>query len=240
MRAAPKIAVAWMLLLAGGGGTAAFAGENLGTERMLADVIQQGTQQQKQQEGAVPLAGKWAILPQIGYSPDKGLNAGIKFTDREAAPARMTIDLEALYALKRQRRAGVTLVAPHFLDDKLILAVEGDTLFDPTKEFFALGNNDVGPDPLSTHEYQLLSLLGTIAARPLPRLTLALTAGFTDVRIRRGRLEDDSRPRWTSFPTSPGSAAGEPIRWHSRSSSTAGRTSPARPAAGTRSSRCST
>ena len=56
------------------------------------------------------------------------------------------------------KNAGVTLVAPHFFEDQLILAVEGDYMLDPTKEFFGLGNNRVGPDPLSTHSIRLRSV----------------------------------------------------------------------------------
>ena len=202
MKPGPRMAgVASLALLATAAGSRpALAGENLATERMLGDVIQQEATQPPA-EGETPVSGKWAVLPQLGYSPDKGPNAGIKFTDRDATPARMTIDLAGLYALKRQQSAGVTVVAPHFLEDQLILAVEGDYMLDPTKEFFGLGNNSVGPDPLSTHSYRLLSVLGTAAARPLPRLTLALTAGFTEVRIRRGKLENDKPSTVDAFPT---------------------------------------
>jgi outer membrane protein assembly factor BamA len=91
-------------------------------------------------------------------------------------------------------------VAPHFFDDTLIAAIEGKYSLDPTKEFFGLGNNEVGPDPLSTHEYRLLSLLGTVAVSPFPRLTLALTGGFTDVRIRRGKLENSTPSTVDVFP----------------------------------------
>ncbi|MGH7896990.1 MAG: hypothetical protein ACREQQ_03510, partial [Candidatus Binatia bacterium] len=187
------------------GPSRAFGGENLTTERMLAECIQGGA---RATDGETPVAGKWAILPQVGYSPDRGANAGIKFTDRDATPARLTIDLDGSYAVKRQQHAGLTVVAPHLFEDKLILALEGDYLFDPTKEFFGLGNNSVGPDPLSTHEHRSLSLLGTIAALPHPRVTLALTAGFSDTRIRRGRLEDDTPSTLDAFPTLAGTGGG--------------------------------
>jgi len=165
----------------------AFAHENLDTERMLSDVIQQGAMEA---QGEMTSSGGWGVLPQIGYSPEKGPNVGIKFTDRNATAQRMTFDLDASYALKQQRNAGLTAVAPHLFGDKLIAMVEGEYSFDPTKEFFGLGNNEVGPNPLSTHEEQLFSLLGTVAARPWPRITLALTGGFADTRIRRGELEN--------------------------------------------------
>jgi outer membrane protein assembly factor BamA len=177
--------------------TPALCRENLDTERLLSDVIQQGAMEAA---GELPPNQDWAILPQIGYSPEKGPNGGIKFTDRNATAARMTLDVDAGYALKKQRNASLALVAPHFLDDRLILAAEGRYMLDPTKEFFGLGNNNVGPDPLSTHEVRLFSGLVTIAARPFPRLTLALTAGFADVRVRRGELEDSTPSTVDAFP----------------------------------------
>ena len=164
---------------------------------MLGDVIQQGVMEQ---EGELAPSQGWAILPQIGYSPEKGPNAGIKFTDRNLSSKRMTLDVDGSFALKGQRKANFTLIAPHFFEDQLIAMLEGEASFDPTKEFFGIGNNEVGPDPLSTHEEQIWSALGTIALRPWPRLTIALTGGFTDVRIRRGELEDDRPSTVEAFP----------------------------------------
>ena len=100
----------------------ALGGENLETERLLSDVIQQSAMERT---GELSPSQGWAILPQIGYSPEKGPNAGIKFTDRNATAARMTIDLEGSYALKRQQNASVAVLAPHLFDDRLIAAFEG-------------------------------------------------------------------------------------------------------------------
>lgn len=175
----------------------ASAHENLETETLLTNVIEQAAMEKR---GRLLSRQGWAVLPQVGYSPDKSLNAGIKFTDRNATPERITLDVDANYAVERQQKAAVAVVAPHFLDDKLITALQGEYTFDPTKEFFGLGNNSVGPDPLSTHELRLLSALAMVAVRPWPRLTLALTGGFTDVRIRRGRLEDTTPSTVERFP----------------------------------------
>jgi outer membrane protein assembly factor BamA len=188
-----RLSVLFLLLASG----LCSARENLETERLLADVIAQSAMEAS---GQLPRSQGWAILPQVGYSPEKGPNAGIKFTDRNATSARMTIDVEGAYALKRQQSARLALVAPHFFEDRLILALEAAYGFDPTKEFFGLGNNNVGPDPLSTNEYRPISTLATIAVRPLPRWMLAFTGGFTDVRIARGRLEDDTPSTVDAFP----------------------------------------
>ena len=196
-RPGAQICGALLIVLACLHGVPGFARENLDTERLLADVIQQGAMEATEE---IPRNQGWGVLPQIGYSPERGANAGVKFTDRNATAARMTVDLEGNYALKHQQSASVALIAPHFLDDTLIAALEANYLQDPTKEFFGLGNNDVGPDALSTNEYRLLSALVTVAARPFPRLTLALTAGFTDVHIARGDLEGSTPSTVDAFP----------------------------------------
>jgi outer membrane protein assembly factor BamA len=140
------------------------------------------------------------VLPQFGYSPEKGPNAGIKFTDRDATPAGLTIDPEGGYVLKKQQNVTLAVVAPHFLNDAVIAALQGEYGYDPTKEFFGLGNHNVGPDPLSTNENQLFSALAMIAFRPVPRLTAALTLGFRHVHIGTGDLEDSTPSTPTAFP----------------------------------------
>jgi outer membrane protein assembly factor BamA len=173
------------------------ARENLETETLLANVIQQAAMEAE--GGLLPSQG-WAVLPQIGYSPAKGINAGVKFTDRNATPERLTVDTEGNYAVEGQQNVRMAVVAPHFFHDTLIAALEGEYLYDPTKEFFGLGNNNVGPDPESTNGYRLFSGLATLAVRPLPQLTLALTAGVTNVRITHGRLEDSTPSTGEAFP----------------------------------------
>ncbi|MGH7858961.1 MAG: BamA/TamA family outer membrane protein, partial [Candidatus Binatia bacterium] len=143
----------------------------------------------------------WAILPQVGYSPERGPNGGIKFVDRDLTPAGLTLDVDGIYALKRQQKYELTLVAPSLAGGLLIAMVEGKYLFDPTKEFFGVGNNEVGPDALSTHEYRMIVGLGTLALRPWPRLTVAITGGFNDVDVERGDLEDGVPSTVEVFPT---------------------------------------
>jgi outer membrane protein assembly factor BamA len=164
---------------------------------LLANVIQQSTMEA---QGELPRSQTWALLPQIGYSPSKGINGGIKFTDRNATAERLTLDVEAITAAELQQQVRMALVAPHLFDDTVIAALEGEFLYDPTKEFFGLGNNSVGPDPESTNGYRLLSGLATLAVRPLPRLTLGLTAGVTNVQITTGRLEDSTPSTGKAFP----------------------------------------
>ena len=95
--------IGWLFAIALAG-SPALAHENLETERLLGDVIQQGT---LELEGAIPPSQGWAVLPQLGYSPEKGPNGGIKFTDRNATASRLTIDFEGGYALKGQQDVSV-------------------------------------------------------------------------------------------------------------------------------------
>ena len=63
------------------------AGEQdpIATERSLMDVIQSTRVQAREQAAGEPEKRRWAILPEIGLSPEKGANGGIKFTDRDRA-----------------------------------------------------------------------------------------------------------------------------------------------------------
>jgi outer membrane protein assembly factor BamA len=178
-------------------GSPALARENLETERLLADVIQQG---EMEKEGSIPRSQGWAVLPQVGYSPEKGPNGGIKFTDRNATASRLTIDFEGGYALKGQQTVAFAVLAPHLLDDVVIAAIQGEYAYDPTKEFFGLGNNDVGPDPLSTNSYRPFSALATLAIRPMRRLNAAFTIGLSYVQIGEGVLEDSTPSTEEAFP----------------------------------------
>ena len=179
-------------------GGEAHARENLETERALGEILMEPEEQTA--PTIRPKDRSWAILPQVGYSPEKGPNAGLKLVDRDFTAAGLTLDIDGIYAFERQQKYDVSLVAPELLDGFLIAMIEGKYLFDPTKEFFGLGNNEVGPDELSTHEYQLAQGLVTLAARPWPRLTLALTGGMTDVNVKRGDLQDDTPATVDVFP----------------------------------------
>ncbi len=195
-RRGARTALRWLFAIALAG-SPALARENLETERLLAEVIQQGVMEV---DGAIPPSQGWAVLPRVGYSPEKGANGGIKFTVRNATSARLTIDLDGGYALKKQQNVSLAIVAPHFFEDKVIVALQAEYGFDPTKEFFGLGNNNVGPDPLSTNAYQPLSVLATVALRPFPRLTAAFSIGANHVHIGEGDLEGSTPSTEEAFP----------------------------------------
>src|SRR5206468_4784849 len=95
--------------------------------------------------------GRRALVPDIGYGPETGPKGGLKFTDRDIEG--LTLDASASYAQKGQTHARFSLVAPDLFSGWLIVLGKADYKTDPTVEFFGLGNNDVGPDFLSTNRY---------------------------------------------------------------------------------------
>jgi surface antigen Omp85-like protein len=133
--------------------------------------------------------GNWAILPQVGLSPEKGANGGIKLTDRDFTRLHLTFDLGASAAVKGQMHVDSILISPSLGTDWLMGLAEGEYYNDPTKEFFGLGNNDVGPDHLSTNRYE--RWYGTLAlgVRASRRVTLVLGGAYNDVVISHGHLE---------------------------------------------------
>ena len=133
--------------------------------------------------------GRFAILPEIGFSPEKGANGGIKFTDRDFAG--LTIDVSASAAMNGQYKGRFSVVAPDLADEWLIALFGGEFRMDPTKEFFALGNNDVGPDELSTHEHQLLNGKVALGLRLTRRFTIVGSFDYNEVQIHDGDRKDE-------------------------------------------------
>lgn len=146
---------------------------------------QQKAQKKKEEGGG---SSRFAILPQIGFSPEKGGNGGIKLTDRDLFG--LTLDVSALAAQQGQAKAKTSLIHPNVIGDWLIVAAFGSIEVDPTKRFFGLGNNDTGPDEISRNGMRHLEAHLAIAARLSRRFTLVFAGGYNDVRIRRGSRKD--------------------------------------------------
>jgi len=80
---------------------------------------------------------------------------------------------------------------------------------DPQRDFFGLGNNDVGPDPVSTHEERDVAGELTIGWRPFRgRLAVALSAGIRHIDIEHGDRDDDTPFTTDLFPDLPGIEGG--------------------------------
>jgi outer membrane protein assembly factor BamA len=182
---------------------------NLDTERTLSEILQDQRlqeakqrrdvsrrdttleEEEKQQERDQLLGGKQsrrAIVPEIGFGPEKGASGGIKLTDRDIAG--LTLDASGLAAQKGQFKAHVSAVAPQLFGGWVILAAMGGFLTDPQKPFFGLGNNDVGPDEISRNGYKRINGGGALALRLTTRLTLVGSGAYNYVRMRRGTRKD--------------------------------------------------
>ena len=149
------------------------------------DAAKKAKDEQKQQESGGKKGGRFAILPEVGFSPEKGGKIGVKLTDRDIFG--MMLDLSASGAQRGQTKGKVQLTAPDLLNGWLILSAYGLFETDPSKRFFGLGNSDVPDDEeLSRHRYQHQTLRLLAAVRLSHRFTVALSGGYNLVDIGHG------------------------------------------------------
>ncbi len=191
-----------LALLCASAATRAPAMEELETEETISELLEERPVPREEQETAEQR--RWALLPEFGYGPDTGPMAGAKITDRDIYGSGATFDLEGTYALKEQQGLTVALASPHLLEDRVIVQLRTRYRLDPQREFFGVGNNEVGPDPASTHLVQDTS--GTIGAgwRAFQRLSFNAEIALRKVDIRRGNRKDDFPFTPDAFPTLPG------------------------------------
>lgn len=83
-------------------------------------------------------ARSWALLPQVGYSPEKGLNAGLKYTDRDLFTSGLTLDLSAAVATEGQQNYSLMLIQPNLWQGKLLTIWETAFSWIPLRSFSAL------------------------------------------------------------------------------------------------------
>ncbi len=179
--------------------------DNIDTERTLSEVIQNKRLEEAKERGdtskrdasaeedAIERQQEWeqgkkqstrAIVPQIGYNPENGAKGGIKFTDRDIRG--LTLDVSALAAEKGQLKGHVDVVAPDLLGGWVILFLRGGFESDPHEEFFGLGNNDVGPDELSSTGLQQINGRVALGLRLSTRFVLVASGDYNAIQIRRG------------------------------------------------------
>jgi len=153
---------------------------------------------------------RWAVIPQVGYGPDTGPLGGLKFTHRNLFGSGVTFDVAGDYSLNQQQSLGFSVGAPDVLGDGRFLAMfSADYGLDPQRDFFGLGNNDVGPDPVSTHEERDVAGELTLGWRPFRgRLAVALSAGIRHIDIEHGDRDDDTPFTTDLFPDLPGIEGG--------------------------------
>jgi outer membrane protein assembly factor BamA len=151
---------------------------------------------------------RWAVLPEVGYGPDTGAVLGAKFTHRDVAATETTLDVEALYGFAGDKELKVTVASPRLAGEHLLVLVNAGYLSDHRRDFFGLGNNDVGSDALSTHLYERAQAFAAAAWRPIPQLALGLAAGVRHVHIGRGDRSGTTPFTVVAFPGLPGVEGG--------------------------------
>ena len=134
-------------------------------EEDISDLL--ATPPRSEAEEVIP-GRRWAVLPEFGYGPDTGFEFGGKVTDRDLAGSGITLDVDGLFSLRQYQRFGLSIGSPHLGGDRFVVLLNADYLKDPQREFFGLGNNDVGPDPLSTNLYERIEGLVDVGWRPCP------------------------------------------------------------------------
>ena len=195
----------WVLVMLLAAPRAARAVEEIHIEEDVADLLAEPPPSPEETKGR-----QWAVLPQVGFGPDTGAVGGVKLTHRNVAGVGVTLDVDATYALQQQQDLKVVVATPHLLDDRFLTLFRVRYYNDPEQEFFGLGNNDVGPDPASTHSFEQYEGELTVGWRPWRRLAITLTGAVRHVRIGHGDMLDDPPRPFTldAFPRLPGVRGG--------------------------------
>jgi len=179
--------------------------DEIGPEEDVSDLL--ATPPRAEGEDIIP-GRRWAVLPEFGYGPDFGPEFGAKFTDRDLASTGITLDVEGLYSLKQREKVGLSIGSPHLGGDRFLVLFNAEYLKDPQRDFFGLGNNNVGSDELSTHLYERAEGQLDVGWRPVPRLALDLGLGLRHLHIGRGDRSDDTPFTVKAFPGLPGVKGG--------------------------------
>lgn len=132
----------------------------------------------------------WALLPQVGYGPDTSGLAGLKLTDYDVGDLGVRLDLGATAALKGQIGAALSIGTSNLLDNRLVVLVRARFQNDPQREFFGLGNNDIG-DYVTTNGIRDIGGGLTVGWRPFDRLAFNFQVASRKVDIDEGREHDD-------------------------------------------------
>jgi outer membrane protein assembly factor BamA len=161
----------------------------------------------------------FTLLPQVGFGPETGPKAGVKFEGRDLFGGSTFVDLNALIALQLQQRATLTIGNPRL--GNLMAFGTLSWYRDPAMEFFGTGNNDVGPEALSNHDLRRGRAGLFFAYRVMPRVALTVSGFYRETDVKPG--EDDDTPSTQRFaPGLPGiggarsSHFGIALVWNSR------------------------
>lgn len=150
----------------------------------------------------------WAILPQFGYQPDTGFLGGVQASHGNLFGAGVKGSLNGYYARNRQQAYSISVGSPHLARERLLVLFRARYRLEPTRRFFGLGSNDVGPDPLTVHAFEEAAGAVTVGWRPWRRVALNFGVGlrYVDIRCSPGDTEDPCTP--VAFPNLPGIEGG--------------------------------
>lgn len=136
---------------------------------------------------ALKTSHNMAALPQVGYDPAAGAILGVEYKDINFGASNMNLEVGATQSTQGQTELDAILAAPHLLGTGFIGVAQLGYHLIRTQRFYGLGNNDVGGDALSTHEYRATSLLITLGRRLAPHWVVAATVGYDRTGISAGR-----------------------------------------------------
>lgn len=177
-------------------------GAHLALGRAIGDQLRQDHYQARQRREGTKKesSGGQAVLPQLGYGPASGFVLGLQYTNRNLGPRHLLLDVSGFYATEGQQEYNIKLLAPRLFTDRFLGLVELRYKSDPARDFFALGNNDVGSDELSTNGIQRTSALFKLGWRVTPDLVIAAGLGLEHVGVRRGHHQDATPFTQDRFP----------------------------------------
>ena len=152
---------------------------------------------------------QWALLPEIGYGPDTGVMAGVKFSHMNILGSGTYFDVNGLYGLEGRQTFALNVGSPHLAHGRLILLLRGRFVVDLKRQFFGLGMNDLGPDPASMHAIQDGAGGITVGWRPFKHIAFDFSLGARNVQIFCRSNRDSSTPCTKGeFPDLPGTDGG--------------------------------
>jgi len=125
----------------------------------------------------------WTILPLIGYGPSTGLMGGVAFSHRNLFWSGVSLDLRGLYGFRGVQRFKISIGKHGLAKNRLLLLLRGRFIVNPEREFYGLGMNDVGPDPLTTNAAQDGGVALTVGWRFVKRAAFSLSLGARNVQI---------------------------------------------------------
>jgi hypothetical protein len=131
----------------------------------------------------------FSILPQVGYGPETGPKAGVKFEGRDLFGGTVFGDVNLLVALKRQQKATIKVGGYDVGGGVMMFGTLG-WYYDPSVEFFGLGNNEIGPDELSNHSMRRARIGLSVGYRLLRRFAIVGSGFWRDTNIANGSNDD--------------------------------------------------